>query len=237
MGGSVEGNGIGKTLASPDAWGIKIEDAGHEGAVGAALQGVYFEGNNGDADLLIDQDVYNAAHSVHGCSFVRYLAAQYVTSNIRFDRAVASARSVVHVSGCGFKALNTYTEDPARPYFTAPLGGIVDGGNMFGSDTAMDRTRLNAEPQRRFEGRVDSAGAAVRLPAGWSCTRNSTGVYTVTHNLGLATSKYAIHATAETANPYFVQRVVYSTNSFQVVTTNVSNVANDAGFAFTLTAF
>ena len=40
--------------------------------------------------------------------------------------------------------------------------------------------------QSSYIGRVNSAGAVISLPPGWTSTRNGVGDYTITHNLGSA---------------------------------------------------
>jgi hypothetical protein len=137
IGGSIEGNGIGLPLADTGAWGFKAVDCGVEGGIGLDVSGAcYIEGNNGAADIWIDQQNNEALHNI-SASFIRYLSGQYVTANILFTRDAARTSSFVRVAGSMFKALNTYVEDVNRPYIDAPVGTIFDGGsNTFNSATA-----------------------------------------------------------------------------------------------------
>ena len=137
IGGSIEGNGIGLPLASTSAWGVKVVNCGTEGSIGLDVSGAcYIEGNNGNADLWIDQQTNEALHNI-SASFLRYLSTQYVTQNILFTRDAARTASFVRVAGSAFKAANTYTEDAGRPYIFAPNATIIDGGsNVFTSATA-----------------------------------------------------------------------------------------------------
>ena len=136
-GGTVEGNGIGLSLANPSGWGIKVVDCGIEGVVGLVVKGTYFEGTNGYADVWISQSTTPVQHHIQG-SFLRYISTQYATYNVAFDRFGGGAGSRVRVSG-GFKSLGTYVESVARPYLG---GGIsffdVEPGTYFGSATATD---------------------------------------------------------------------------------------------------
>lgn len=85
-------------------------------------------------------------------------------------------------------------------------------------------------------GIVSSAGAAIALPAGWSCVRNSLGHYTVTHGIYLANT-YAVSLTMyNTANPFRAQWSANpGTGSFTVVLYSATDSAFvDNAFMFTL---
>ena len=56
-----------------------------------------------------------------------------------------------------------------KPYFI-PTGLLSSGG---------------------YAGMVATDGTAVNLPSGWTCSTGGTGMYTVTHNLGLGSDGYA----------------------------------------------
>jgi hypothetical protein len=78
-----------------------------------------------------------------------------------------------------------------------------------------------------FTGFVSSIGVGAQLPAGWSVLRNSIGIYTVTHSLGLADDNdliIVVTAMGEPAVPApassnFIYGTVFNraTNSFQVL--------------------
>jgi hypothetical protein len=87
-----------------------------------------------------------------------------------------------------------------------------------------------------FGGRVASAGTALRLPRGWSCTKTGTGVYVVTHNLNLAANTYAVNATPSGApGRGYCSGMVLSGDTFEIYFANTSGVATDMDFNFTLT--
>ncbi len=129
IGGSIESNGFTGTLADTNSWGLYVENAGAEGAVGINLQGVYIEGNNGVADISITQTANNVIHNLNGCSFLRFQNTRYTTYGVLFN---STNDSRVSVSGCGFKDTSSYTSDPSRPFIGAGVGKILDGGgNLF----------------------------------------------------------------------------------------------------------
>jgi len=76
-----------------------------------------------------------------------------------------------------------------------------------------------------YAGMVESDGSAGRLPSGWSSTRNSTGLYTITHNLD--TTGYAPIAIVEgVGGGYAACKLLnVGTNTFQVQTYNANTGA------------
>jgi len=78
---------------------------------------------------------------------------------------------------------------------------------------------MQGEEQMTFAGRVAAAGTSVRLPTGWSSVKNSTGDYTVTHNLGTGNYTITCEMLGNTGEWY-----VYSlaANSFGIRTYNLN---------------
>jgi hypothetical protein len=114
IGGAVEGNGF--DTGAPIRAGIKIEDAGGQGAVGLLALGVYFEVNSGNADIWIDQTTAERClHYIAGCSFARISNVNFVTNNIRLD-CNTGTDLLADITGCAFKRFNTYVASSARPY-------------------------------------------------------------------------------------------------------------------------
>jgi hypothetical protein len=78
-----------------------------------------------------------------------------------------------------------------------------------------------------FTGFVSSTGVGAQFPAGWSVLRNSIGIYTVTHSLGLADDNDLIIVVTAMGEPpvpvpassNFIYGTVFNraTNSFQVL--------------------
>ena len=93
-----------------------------------------------------------------------------------------------------------------------------------------------------FVGKVNSGGAAVRLPGGWSSSRSGTGTYLITHNLGSASYVVAIlaYSTGSLYGRVFMQ-VSYTINNFTfysgVPTSGGGMDLADSGFTFILITY
>lgn len=142
--GSIEGNGTDANgLADGDSarlqcWGIKIEDAGLEGALGLDVDGTYIEGNSGRADVWISQ-LNNIAHHNIKAGFLRFLATQYTVANVLFDSSVSTATSRCSIEG-GFKSQAPYTASSLRPYVqSSRAASVFDVGCTFDNQTEVDR--------------------------------------------------------------------------------------------------
>jgi hypothetical protein len=211
---------------SADAGGMDLSFTGDEGAVGVNVNGGYIEGNGGAADFrLTNSGTNTVTHVFTSVNFNRISSSKYVTHNIH-----AFGKNKIVLIGCSFRGFGTYTPDAARKYveFDPTETEVICIGCDFGSTVESS----NLTNLRVFSGRVDSAGAAVFLPYGWSCAKDSTGVYTVSHSLG--TSLYSVNATSINANPVSVQRSVVNDNTFTIVLVNASATLTDSAFSFQL---
>lgn len=190
QGGSVEGNGLdtGETLRG----GVMLIDPGLEGAVGVAMNGVYFEANGGPADFFSTSTGANGkvAYSFTGNSFNRLFTATCTTNNIRID---SDDKFSVAMTGNGYKGFLSYAPDVGRKYVAinpavSSDAEILDGGNFYA-----DSIEAPVFPGR-FVGRKSSAAAYVRFDgsAGGativesyniaSVTRTGVGVYRITYS-------------------------------------------------------
>lgn len=182
FGGSVEKNGL--TGATGLEAGIRIESAGIEGAVGCNIEGVYFEGNKGDADVVITPGVNPAIYNVTGCNFNRVSATDYTTRNVFMVTSSGDGRSILRVGGCGFRGFNGYIEDAARPYIqildAGSCAAFEDGGNLYSDVIAWPTVRgQHVYAACSFDGTLASPiPANARNVA--SITKNGTGDYTLT---------------------------------------------------------
>jgi len=233
IGGAVEGNGIGGTGAYGFQGGVALVNGGDEGAVGVSFQSIDFEYNKGGADIIIDHTVNDCVYSVEGCTFNRISGTDYVTNNIAVS-AGGTAAVIVGIERCSFKGWNDYVESAARPYIgvntLTNLVVKVDDKTLFKDNIAyIDPAKWGTATR---VGSVTAAGAANFLPRGWTCVKNSTGTYTVTHNLG--TTGYSVAAVANSADSVTVERVLTSANSFAVVITGPTGALMDGAFTFTL---
>lgn len=83
-------------------------------------------------------------------------------------------------------------------------------------------------------GDIAAGGTANKIPAGWSSVKNSTGNYTITHNLG--NTRYVVLLTPflSPAGGVTVILSAMASTSFTVETFSVLNAAADVPFTFML---
>jgi len=146
-GGSIEGNGLDLPSGTPDAdpirvnyWGVKVVDAGDEGKVGLVLDGVYFEGNRGYADVWVLQNTNTVVHSIQASSFARIFVNDYTNYNILYTGANTTSR--INLTGNAFGALNTYVESVSRTYVASTTRAVfMEGaGNVYQTASSLDRS-------------------------------------------------------------------------------------------------
>jgi hypothetical protein len=210
--------------------GFDMTFDGAEGSVGLTIYGGYFEGNAGGWDInLTNTGTEYATHVLIGVNFNRISSSAFVTNNIR---SVGKNRIVL--IGCTFDHFNTYTPDAGRPYVNADADTIVTCiGCKFKSSVEQGSLRNFDTP---LAGSFAAAGTALKLPAGWTSGKDSTGVYTVTHNLGFASvNDYVVTAVSQDTVGTVAQRVVKGGNSFQVVTVAMDGTPTDAPVSFVVT--
>lgn len=233
VGGSFEGNG---TQGVAGSGGLTLTfDGGVEGAVGAVIDGVYFEGNGGGHDIRLENtDTAYVTVVIKGCNFNRISNTKYVTNNI-----LAIGNINLILIGNAFRGFGTYVQDAGRQYVSRSASVRLTAiGNMYesGSIEAVGMfARGNLEKAR---GSVSAAGAALNLPDGWTVTNTGAGVYRVTHNLGLAPALYSVVATASGASIRSVQRVAKDAggNFFDVVTVDAAASLTNSDFDFVVMA-
>jgi hypothetical protein len=124
-GGGVQGNG---TLSESGATGagIYIYDAGADGSNNLSISGVYFEANNGLADIYIEGKQYSYTSSISSCNFNRLNSTYYTTYNIYNTNTNTSTTSptycICSINACGFGLAaadtggNDYVESSSCPY-------------------------------------------------------------------------------------------------------------------------
>jgi hypothetical protein len=81
-------------------------------------------------------------------------------------------------------------------------------------------------------GYCNAAASSSKMPTGWTVAHTSTGVYTVTHNLGLVAPNYMAGASSNTTAALVQWVDTSSTNSIVVHTTNAAGTATDASISF-----
>lgn len=141
VGCTFEGIGIPDLTGGDGAtgWCVKLVSMGREGVVGAAFRDCYIENNAVSADFIIEQAENHAAYKFSGCTFARISSANYSVNNIRVTTS-GTSRATVDISGCGFKALGSYTESSSRKYLDIQPHPLIEvnlgEGNLFGSNVA-----------------------------------------------------------------------------------------------------
>ena len=123
FGGDVEYNGGSNALG----FGLKFSDCGYEGGRGANIQGVYFEGNHGVADIILSATTVNTnpiLNSVHqiNADFKRLNSAAIdSTYHIYCDfgnPATVGVQKVI-LTGCSFRVYGGYTGTNPVVYYNA----------------------------------------------------------------------------------------------------------------------
>lgn len=136
--GSVENNGA----VGAAGFGLQFEDCGYEGGIGANLGGVYFESNNGIADLILDghsgSALTSVVHNLSGVSFNRVSTTSVSTNCIKADFGASGTHGAqkLVMSGVVFKSYGSYTPNASRKYvaFTdtaASKDNFYDVGCMY----------------------------------------------------------------------------------------------------------
>ena len=184
IGGSVEGNGL--SSAYTVRGGVLLNQPGAEGNVGAEFLGVYFEGNAGIADLLVDGVSGRGATTVNVRSSFNLVGASAVPSYSVYARTGASDPSlIVNVAGSGFGHFNDYAPSADRPYFAATGQARIVGANACSYASGVQRPQgvLNAFASCILDGRQPNpvngyTNNFICNVAG--ITKNGTGDFTIT---------------------------------------------------------
>lgn len=119
-GGTIEFNGGSDSV---NGYGFKMEGGGLQGGTDLILNGVYFESNNGVADVvLVKTDVTAVNTSVTydfiGCTFNRASSVLKATNVIltNFASSASVGDQIVNLYGCSFKSYNSYSPSAGTPY-------------------------------------------------------------------------------------------------------------------------
>ncbi len=126
VGGTFEGNGSG----GAEHCGLRIFGSPNDGSMGLNASGVYYEGNYGDADIIINNDGSGPAiHRIVGCTFNRISPTQFVTNSIRVYRNHTNYLGV-KIGPNAFNNFNGYTPDALRKFVRLyDTGGNVVNNN------------------------------------------------------------------------------------------------------------
>ena len=105
----------------------------------------------------------------------------------------------------------------------------IQGGNASGTESPTG----NAYHLMGY-GYVDSAASNTSLPSGWTVTNPSAGVYTITHNLGLAVPDYQAGASSNNSGVIVLWCDNSNPNTLSVHLASTSNLATptNGNFSF-----
>lgn len=218
--------GCGTVGSSPAI--VRQSTGGTAGEHGMTFIGCYIEGNRGACDILITETgSQRVSLNLIGNCFNRVSSTNFTTNNV-----VTSGDVDVNLMGNTFTSYNTYVPDAGRKYLAlGATSRMRDVGNRW-EDPIESPVVSQGLP---FAGFVDgSVGASVAatstLPPQWSVVQTSTGLFTITHNLGH--TDYAVTATACGTNNTNVQRVIKTANTFQVKVVTTADANADDDFSF-----
>lgn len=230
-GGAIQGNGQGGVLS--DKWGIRVDNAGAEAAVGVNLIGVYFEANVGLADVYLYQSDFSGIHNLIGCSFTR-IADNYATHCIRYDNNVAVV-SKLGMYGNAFLSGPGYTPNAGRSYvnvaypssanfqmtefasfYSSSVENIRPIGNQIGNQSTSSAWLVYG----------GISGSVVQSFNVNSVTKLSTGVYEVALQTPMSSANYLAipSVTASSGFAYISNKL---TTSFQIHTLDFSGSPAD----------
>lgn len=132
LNGSIQYNG---TTGEAGDFGAKFVNPG-TGYGTINFYGTIFEGNGGDADLIVNAASTASQTNLYGVSFARANSTNYATNNIIMSGAAAV--QYLLLSGSNFRHFNDYTPNAGRPYLNISNANCIiidDGSNYFQSTT------------------------------------------------------------------------------------------------------
>jgi hypothetical protein len=102
------------------------------------------------------------------------------------------------------------------------VNGSIDTAHIANGQVTPDKTNFFnflSSDSKIYAGSVYMDGTAIKLPSGWTCSRTSTGVYKVTHNLGNTGDDIIILTGSIDNLPYSTSRIATltdkNTNDFE----------------------
>ena len=231
-------NGIQGSSTPENKFGIKMLGNPYEGVLGLNVKGVYFEGNKGQADIVIDTSLNSndAIHTITGSTFNRISATNFVNNNVLLNKQGAG-RTVLCVSGCGFKRFNDYEANYYRPYIDI----VSASNNNYHFDLSNSNYYHDANESPRVGGTQSSTKSSV---AAWirfngtdllgfkqshnvaSVEKISTGKYKITYTKPMKSSGNAYSVTTNIAGFTLIDSEDTSYVTVQI--NNTSNIATDA---------
>ena len=167
-GGTIENNGT----VGAGGYGVKFAECGFEGGIGANLNGVYFESNNGVADVWLTGTSpfpsFNAVtHNIISCSFHRVSGVSFSVNSVNatFGDPAVFGRQVLNLSGNTFKSGNgAYVPSVSRKYVAyygvpANTTNFYNVGNLF--EDAVETPTFLQNANKRYATVVKTANQTV----------------------------------------------------------------------------
>lgn len=113
-----------------------------------------------------------------------------------------------------------------------PAGKKVWHEDNDGAGSGLDADRLDGV--ELYRGRVNSDGSTISLPSGWSVAKIETGVYEITHNLGMSAYTVSVSLYGGTGNLIHNLGTTNPLLSFRVYVKTAAGTAADSLFHFFL---
>lgn len=237
-GGTVEQCG---TTTDNSSGGIRMIMNTANGDTGLRVDGVYFEGNGGLADIYFDNATATPTTIyIGGCTFNRVSATHYTDFNIYIGNSGGGGVKVV-LNGNTHHHYGDYS-----PTFLRPFVSGEPGVEFFGWDTCTYIETNSASEGftsagSTIGGHINRDGSFVTAaPSGVTCVRQSAGVYLISKpagRFGASVGGFKVTASVNDLNNTMINYVRNeSNNSFLVVTCPIGGgAATDAEFTFLLT--
>jgi len=245
VGGSIEGSQpIPGASPEPDLvrWGCRLiwDDEVGEGTGGATFLGVYFEQNDGKADLWFSNPGVASTLTLIGCSFQRHVI--HTTNCILFEGG-GSTHYTLSLMGNGFRGYTEYgyVVSAAQKYVaiadTTRNIKVVDLGNNYYHDVERPNfSQFGPHVEQlgvatAWVSTSDTAGTVAKSFAVSSVVRTGVGLYTINyaHPLTTGTNAYSITLLAGVSG---YGTVVNETPDFmQIAIKTFADVAQDARFS------
>ena len=222
----IEANGTMGDLTSGGAY--MVFNANQEGGTGLMMNGGYVEGNRGGYDLQLDNvGTQQVVHVLTNVTFNQFSSVNYVK-----DRIKINGPTKLVLIGCTFKALGDYVPDAGRTIvsYNPAVSEVVSIGSDLGP--LVERNGIKNQNELTFRGSLNANGTVASIPAGWTTTKNDTGVYTVKLPFTLDPNLYSVVGISVNGTPVKFERALKTSTSFSLVMTNASNATADGPVDF-----
>lgn len=221
FGGSVEGNGFG----NPNGFGVILDHAAGTSSgtpITGAFYGVYFEFNNGIADVYLghNNSFDNLSLSVNDCSFACG-GSSIVTDRIKIEHLTTSAITA-NIEGCNFSELSGFVPTIGQKYINVTGAGagsrkIYANANYYNSSNSAPAAGVVLSSPVSLSSRIEA----------YSGTTNVSGLLTIPL-VGFSAAP-SVSATVVDATASTVYSVRATTNSNTSVTFEVLKSAVAGG--------